>query len=291
MSILKPCSLVAFGLVFAAPAFPGAPCTEPLDLTGWSLFDPDNDWTFSNPTPTTIRLDEKVGSSSVHPGWVVSDFVLAPTATIEFDLSVAAGTGDDDILGFGFSWLDGAHSYLLDWKKNSQNFNWNDDGVIVNDDTAEQGLKIKRINGSYTWDGLWGGSDGAGVSTIAGPAGGPWNAGTVYHFVINLSPGHITVTRDGVDLFDVDDPTYPGGQGAISAYGFSQDNIIVDQVCITPTPTVCPADLNNDGQVDGADLGLLLAAWNSNDANADLDGSGLVDGADLGLILASWGDC
>ncbi len=53
----------------------------------------------------------------------------------------------------------------------------------------------------------------------------------------------------------------------------------------------CPGDFNGDDLVDGADLGLLLAAWNSNAPEADLDGSGNVDGADLGLLLAAWGFC
>ncbi|MCA9285210.1 MAG: hypothetical protein KDA22_08360 [Phycisphaerales bacterium] len=267
-----------------------AVASPPLDLTGWTLFDPDNDWAASNPTPTSVRLDEQVSSPSVHPGWFVSDFTLAPTATIEFDLSVAAGTGDDDLIGFGFSYLDGTHSYLLDWKKSTQSFNWGQP-TAINDDVAEQGLKIKRINGSYTWDGLWGGTDGIGVSTIAGPAGGGWVAGTVYHFVVELEPGHIVVTRDGNPIFDVLDPEYPGGQGAITIYGFSQDNIIASEICITPLPTLCPPDLNNDGVVDGADLGLLLAAWGSANQDADLDDSGMVDGADLGLMLAGWGPC
>ncbi len=47
-------------------------------------------------------------------------------------------------------------------------------------------------------------------------------------------------------------------------------------------------DLNGDGAVNGADAGLLLAAWGTADAAADLDGSGLVDGADIGIMLANW---
>ncbi len=52
----------------------------------------------------------------------------------------------------------------------------------------------------------------------------------------------------------------------------------------------CPADLNGDGSVDGADLGALLGAWNE-PGPGDLDGSGTVDGADLGMLLAAWGAC
>lgn len=51
----------------------------------------------------------------------------------------------------------------------------------------------------------------------------------------------------------------------------------------------CIADLNLDGLVNGADLGLLLSSWGSevNDQNGD----GIVNGADLGLLLAAWGPC
>ena len=47
-------------------------------------------------------------------------------------------------------------------------------------------------------------------------------------------------------------------------------------------------DLNGDGLVNGADLGLMLAAFGTNDANADLNGDGVVNGADIGLMLAAW---
>ncbi|MFO0872365.1 MAG: M12 family metallo-peptidase [Phycisphaerales bacterium] len=56
-------------------------------------------------------------------------------------------------------------------------------------------------------------------------------------------------------------------------------------------PAPCPADLNANGIVDGADLGVLLGAWGTNNAAADLDHNGVVDGADLGLMLGAWGAC
>jgi len=49
-----------------------------------------------------------------------------------------------------------------------------------------------------------------------------------------------------------------------------------------------PQDLNGDGVVDGADLGLLLGAWGEADGPADFNGDGVVDGADLGLLLGAW---
>lgn len=51
---------------------------------------------------------------------------------------------------------------------------------------------------------------------------------------------------------------------------------------------VVEGDLNNDGVVDGADLGLLLGVWGMIDSDADLNGDGTVDGADLGLLLSAW---
>ncbi len=50
------------------------------------------------------------------------------------------------------------------------------------------------------------------------------------------------------------------------------------------------SDLNGDGQVNGADLGLLLASWGPcSGCPEDLNGDGQVTGADLGLMLADWG--
>ncbi|MCA9285410.1 MAG: hypothetical protein KDA22_09360 [Phycisphaerales bacterium] len=46
-------------------------------------------------------------------------------------------------------------------------------------------------------------------------------------------------------------------------------------------------DLNGDGLVNGADLGILLGAWGT-PGPGDLNGDGIVDGADLGVLLANW---
>jgi len=46
------------------------------------------------------------------------------------------------------------------------------------------------------------------------------------------------------------------------------------------------ADLNGDGVVSSADLGVLLAAWAT--PAADLDGDGTTSSSDLGILLAAW---
>ncbi|MFO0874007.1 MAG: dockerin type I repeat-containing protein [Phycisphaerales bacterium] len=51
------------------------------------------------------------------------------------------------------------------------------------------------------------------------------------------------------------------------------------------------ADLNCDGVVNGADLGLLLGQWGpcgAGECSGDLNGDGEVNGADLGLLLGAW---
>ncbi len=85
---------------------------------------------------------------------------------------------------------------------------------------------------------------------------------------------------------------YPG-LGQISAMTFDEvsgDLIAVrwnfNPVRISPPPTD-PSDINDDGQTDGADLGLLLSGWGS-DGPGDINGDGTVDGGDLGLQLADF---
>ena len=67
------------------------------------------------------------------------------------------------------------------------------------------------------------------------------------------------------------------------------DSMIVMSNGGNNTPVI-PGDLNGDGLVNGADLGLMLVAWGpcGRDCIADLDGNGVVNGADLGLLLVDW---
>ncbi len=79
--------------------------------------------------------------------------------------------------------------------------------------------------------------------------------------------------------------------------------VVADPLGLSTTRTVsllpdclgwllCPADLDHDGRVDGADLGTLLGAWGATGAGpADLDHDGVVDGSDLGELLGWWGAC
>jgi hypothetical protein len=92
----------------------------------------------------------------------------------------------------------------------------------------------------------------------------------------------ITTDRDGNARF-VDDPHMadsgnPGAPGPpivdMGGYEFQAD---------------CPGDLDADRDVDHADLGILLRAWEWSD-EGDLNCDGVTDHADLGILLANWGN-
>jgi hypothetical protein len=74
------------------------------------------------------------------------------------------------------------------------------------------------------------------------------------------------------------------GWTAADAFGI---NMAPPGGCVIAAP--CPADLNGDGVVGGADLGQLLSSWGS--TGGDIDDSGDTDGADLGVMVAAWGNC
>lgn len=69
-----------------------------------------------------------------------------------------------------------------------------------------------------------------------------------------------------------------------------QDTILTG---VAPNQTMTIAapelgDLDADGVIGGADLGLLLLAWGSDDIIADLTADGVVNAGDLGVVLGAW---
>lgn len=75
--------------------------------------------------------------------------------------------------------------------------------------------------------------------------------------------------------------------GQVTLGLFKTAGSVVFNGYVPGVPTT-PGDINGDGTVDGADLGLLLSLWGTTAPEADLDGDGTVGGGDLGLLLAHW---
>jgi hypothetical protein len=109
-------------------------------------------------------------------------------------------------------------------------------------------------------------------------------------------------------LGPIDAPALVGPAGAIAlrmtAMGVSSAEFDLVQIVHAPSwtsagsssaPCGCVADLNGNGSVDGADLGVVLSNWASSGQQGsvigDLNGDGTVNGADLGLLLSAWGPC
>jgi hypothetical protein len=88
----------------------------------------------------------------------------------------------------------------------------------------------------------------------------------------------VGVTNDDVGLYDV---VVTNDCGSLASAA----------VTLSISLPACPADLNRSGQVDAADLAILLGGWGSTAGEADLDGNGTVGGSDLAILLGAWGVC
>ncbi len=81
------------------------------------------------------------------------------------------------------------------------------------------------------------------------------------------------------------DPIAYDGMAQSAAFAIGPYSVVI----YSQSPSV-PQDLNDDGIVDGSDLGTLLGQWGiCGGCSADFNGSGVVDGDDLGALLGAWG--
>ncbi|MEY2713605.1 MAG: hypothetical protein RL005_1827, partial [Planctomycetota bacterium] len=74
-------------------------------------------------------------------------------------------------------------------------------------------------------------------------------------------------------VFDFD------GDGAVTT---------VDAAAFEQRAALARCDVDLDGDVDGADLAMLVAGWSTRDPRLDATGDGAVTGADLAELLAQW---
>lgn len=75
-------------------------------------------------------------------------------------------------------------------------------------------------------------------------------------------------------------------------FGVSGDIIIRTIIDPMGSAIPCPEDINGDGVIDTADLGLLIAVFGQappSVVEADINGDGVADTADLGLLISAFG--
>lgn len=141
------------------------------------------------------------------------------------------------------------------------------------------------------------------VATTASVALGTWNTFT-YRWRPSTGQGELLINGSSVATHVTSQTgttvfassllaATDAAPGTNNAFGYF-DDLAIRAVPNAPPPPACPADLNGDHVVDGADLGILLGAWgpcSGSPCAADLNADGAVDGADLGSLLGAWGAC
>ena len=107
---------------------------------------------------------------------------------------------------------------------------------------------------------------------------------------VNVNPPSANPTETEIDLTISADTTMAMGEEIIEDDEDADEDVIeflVEGPADGGSP-FDPADLNEDGSVDGADLAMLLSEWGTQGGRADLNGNGFVEGADLAVLLSHW---
>jgi hypothetical protein len=100
-----------------------------------------------------------------------------------------------------------------------------------------------------------------------------------------------TASGQSSGFYTVNASFFDGASWSLFSFGGDPETGVANYVATIESAPACQGDLNGDGLVDGADLGILLGSWGDLGGPADLNGDGLVDGSDLGLLLGAWGSC
>ena len=141
-----------------------------------------------------------------------------------------------------------------------------------------------------------------GGNGVDGSASADWSVRCAGPAVISDS---VSVTEGGTQFNDSHTLTFPmvigdefnlealfslranGTSDITGADSFSEYYGI--DVTVSVTAFACSADLNADGAVDTADLGILISEFGTSGTLADVNNDGVVDTADLGSLVGVFG--
>jgi len=166
-------------------------------------------------------------------------------------------------------------------------------------------------------------------SDPAGAGGGPWVPSDLDAYACSVAidssefENGSSIGGAPIRIYataDFDGCAFKSGQGGKASAIHAYDHVAVVRLansafCESPEPRLfgtaqfvdlggnsvrqlcgpaCPADIEPDGVVNGADMTVVLGAWGTDGAGqpgADVNGDGTVGAADLTLVLNAWGQC
>ena len=238
---------------------------------------------------------------------IVEETVTAFTASFRFSLKNQGGGPGD---GFSFVWGDMSD----DFGTRMAGGEWGLEAFVTDGGGLSIGFVTYPGGGGNGVNGKWGGT-GFAFSPFAYDLV-RWDDDQLAGDPNNMATATVSWTREAGTTVTIALPTFPpqtiwndAGQAQTASvdptgwsFGFAARNGGIDQdvligdlsidVTIDCPPETDPADLNRDGLVNGADLGLLLSAWgecSEDPCFGDINGDGMINGADLGLLLSGWG--
>ncbi|MCX5689370.1 MAG: hypothetical protein NTV94_06210 [Planctomycetota bacterium] len=236
--------------------------------------------------PASVHAFLFASGSTIDLGQIEPPFGMQFQATGLNDADVVVGVGDNASGGSsGFLW-DGAMMSLGGLRPAAIN----NDGVMCGATQVGQATRafIRMPSGEVSILPTLGGRDSQLVSiNAAGHAAGfsllsnnsaagiVWRDGTLS----NLNDWLDRASRKA--RFSIASATMINASGQILASDGS------GPLLLTPTDD-CPADFNEDGGVDGADVAAFFVAWERGDILADVSVDGGVDAADVEVFFNAW---
>ncbi|MCP4837851.1 MAG: hypothetical protein GY894_00615, partial [Planctomycetes bacterium] len=222
------------------------------------------------------------------PGWTVS----GSASDGHWDRGIPAGGGDRgdppiDGDGSGACWLtdnvagnsdvDGGDTTLTSpvltipddgWQLSYWRWFSNDFGAAPNED-------VMRIQWSEEGSSAWN------MLEQVGPTGasGGWMYQSLDLDIIGM---------EGIESFRIRVIAEDGGSGSVVEAGF--DGVQLAKLdCVDDNP--CPADIDDDGDVDVDDILLVIGAFGTTGPVGDINEDGIVDVNDVLVVVAGFGPC
>lgn len=236
-------------------------------------------------TGDSVILGGGSGSAPRLPSFSATPFSLAPGLEGDFTATVTVESSTPGV-SYGFQQLNTSGTAIRPARPSWSDVKPIDDIVVAADGTSDSGILFIDVPiYNFGWDALQAALD---LDSISGLRAG---------FFVWDGLGSEVTSSSGLLRFGFQTDGVPDGVYAVDLVVRTSDENVPGESMQDSTLRLeveigvagIFADLNDDGLVDGGDLGLLLGSWGPcKGCPADLDGNGIVNGGDLGLLLGAW---